>query len=155
MTKAKKEKTPAKSITIRIPHKYIWGRDSFMVRAITGPLHGEQRRKRHEFYKLVNSHVETIEAARIEMLQGYANKDKKGTVIMVDGKFDIPTENMGKFDTEFSELMEANWEIVVDNSNRSLLSEVAKIISKSTYKTNHPAEDEAFIYLQDEFSKVL
>ena len=73
-----------------------------LIKVLDGNLPFTRSRKRKIFVDIIVEKIKTREAARMEIIKKYGDKDKKGELILVGNQYRI--ENQEEFNKEFMEL---------------------------------------------------
>jgi len=118
-------------MSFKIKNKYI----NFLFKLLDIPLHGEERRERDAFIKVLLQKERDAEDERLSLLQELSKKDKNGKpIIKADNNYDLTPENLTLFQKELTDLMEAYFIIDIFDSNKKQISTVIRLFEN----TNSP-----------------
>lgn len=123
------------------------------------PLTGTESRERVKFVQSCTPHVEQLEARRLKMAEEFADKDPDGKPVMVEDAngamtFDISEENTASFKKSFDEILDAEFEMSVEDGNLTKLRTVKLLVLGTDQKfsgsmaAEHAAWCEAFEKLE-------
>jgi len=81
---------------------------------------GTKSRHRTRIVKIIKNQMDEVEEQRIEIATEYANKDEKGNPIIVDGYYDLTSDDLVEVNRAYKELMGEMFIISGDNEQEYL-----------------------------------
>lgn len=102
-------------------------------------LDAKESRVRTRFIELLGKQLEYIERERVELIRKYAKKDEEGSpIVVIDSAgrnlYDVPPEFNEKVNKEYNDLVNGNFVIPIDDSNREFFRALKDIVLETYYR---------------------